>query len=246
MRSDRQIRVGVLYPDLLNIYADRGNLIFLRRRSELRGLQFSLVPISIGDRLDPDSIEMVYIGGGQDRDQNLCAEDLALHQAAALRACHAQSMPILAVCGGYQLLGSGYETEHGMMPGAGLLDLTTVRAEGPRLVGPCAVRTDLGGPTDGVVAGFENHAGRTELGASSIAFGTVISGHGNNGVDGLEGCRDGRLIGTYLHGPLLPKNWWLADWFLAAALDCEPSELSELNDRLERAAHAEALGAAGL
>jgi len=242
--STGELRVGVLYPDLLNIYADRGNLLFMQRRCEWRSLGFSVSGIGIGDRLDPATVDMVYIGGGQDRDQELCAEDLALAQRAALGEVVAAGKPLLAVCGGFQLLGRGYETDHGFLPGVALAGLTTRRVEGPRLVGPCAIRTPLAGPTDGVLAGFENHAGRTVLDDPATALGTVISGHGNDGSDGTEGFLSGSIVGTYLHGPLLPKNWWFADWLLASALGRHPEELEPLDDRLERAAHDEAVSAA--
>jgi CobQ-like glutamine amidotransferase family enzyme len=242
--AERGITVGVLYPDLLNIYADRGNLLFLRRRCEWRGIPFRLLGVGLGQSLEPDAVDLVYIGGGQDRDQELCAEDLALLKRESLEEIARRDIPLLAVCGGYQLLGSGYETDHGTLPGAGIADLSTTRSNGPRLVGPCAIQTDLGGPTNGVLAGFENHAGRTRLGDSGSALGRVISGHGNNGSDGTEGYRSGNTVGTYLHGPLLPKNWWFADWLLARCLGIDVEELSALDDRLERAAHSEALRAA--
>ena len=234
----------MLYPDLLNIYADRGNLLFLRRRCEWRGIPFAMIGIGLGEQLDPDAVNLVYIGGGQDRDQELCAEDLALLKRDSLEEIVRRDTPLLAVCGGYQLLGSGYETDHGTLPGAGIADLATTRSDASRLVGPCAIQTDLGGPTDGVLAGFENHAGRTRLGDPATSLGKVIAGHGNNGADGLEGYRSGNTIGTYLHGPLLPKNWWFADWLLAQCLGRAVGDLEPLDDTLERRAHAEALNAA--
>lgn len=244
-RGDR-LRAAVLYPDLMNIYADRGNILFLRRRCEWRGIGFELRGVAIGERFAPDAVDLLYIGGGQDRDQELCAEDMAMHQQSSLRQCAADGKPILAVCGGYQLLGRSYQTDHGTLPGAALAPLSTASSTAGRLVGPTAIRTDLGGPTEGIVAGFENHAGRTTLDDPANAFGRVLAGHGNNGRDGTEGYRSGSVIGTYLHGPLLPKNWWLADWLIASALGRSPDELTPLDDTLERAAHREALSAAGL
>lgn len=240
------MRIGVLYPDLLNIYADRGNLLYMQRRCEWRGIGFSVVELGLGEKLDPGSVDMLYIGGGQDRDQALCADDLIETKRDAVIECDSAGMPILAVCGGYQLLGRSYATEDGEIPGLGIAPLSTVREPGPRLIGPCAIRTDLGGPTGGVLAGFENHGGRTELDSQSDALGSVLSGHGNNGRDRLEGFRRGNLIGTYLHGPLLPKNWWFADHLLAASLGRHPDELAELDSTAEIAAHREALGATGL
>jgi CobQ-like glutamine amidotransferase family enzyme len=239
--------VCALYPDLMNIYADRGNLLLLERRCRWRGLEFSLTGSGLGDELDPDAADLFYIGGGQDRDQALCAEDLAsAAKRDALHAAAARGAVILAVCGGYQLLGHSYELGDETLPGVGLVDLHTVRTEGPRLIGNVAieVKLDPEGPTR-VLAGFENHGGRTHLGAGASPLGRVLSGHGNNGSDRLEGVRRANVIGTYLHGPLLPKNAWFADWLIAAALgSAEP--LAPLEDQLEAAAHAEARRAAGL
>ncbi len=244
-RTDR-LRVGVLYPDLLNIYADRGNLTFLQRRCEWRSIGFEVVDLKIGSEVDPDSVDLLYIGGGQDRDQALCANDLVTVKQQGVAAAVAGGTPLLAVCGGYQLLGRAYETADGEISGINLAGFTTVRSSQPRLVGPCAIRTDLPGPTGGVLAGFENHAGRTLLDDPKSALGTVIAGSGNDGNDSTEGFRDGNLIGTYLHGPLLPKNWWLADWLIAKALKREPEDLSKLEDSLEREAHRSALLACGI
>jgi CobQ-like glutamine amidotransferase family enzyme len=238
------LRVCSLYPDLMNIYADRGNLLMLRRRAEWRGLAFVQSSAGLGEELDPDGADLFYIGGGQDRDQRLCAFDLAERKRDALAAAAARGAVILAVCGGYQLLGHSYELGDELLPGAGLVDLRTVRADGPRLIGNVAIEVQLHeGEPPRVLAGFENHGGRTHLGAGARALGRVLSGHGNNGTDGFEGVRDGNLIGTYLHGPLLPKNAWFADWLIAAAL--RPGEpLTPLADELEDAAHAEARKAA--
>ena len=149
---------------------------------------------------------------------------------------------VLAVCGGYQLLGNGYQLGDEELPGVGLVDLRTVREEGPRLIGNCAIEADLGtGPR--TIAGFENHGGRTYLGAGEQPLGRVLKGHGNNGRDGAEGVHRGNVIGTYLHGPLLPKNVWLADRLIELALDVE---LEPLDDRLEDAAHDSARRAAGV
>ena len=153
---------------------------------------------------------------------------------------------MLAVCGGYQLLGHSYELGDEVLPGAGLVDLETVRAEAPRLIGNAAIEIDLGTGEPVVLAGFENHGGRTHLAPGESALGRVLRGHGNNGDDGLEGVRRGRVIGTYLHGPLLPKNSHFADWLIAEALGVDPSELAPLDDAPEHAAHAEARHAAGL
>ena len=245
------LRVCALYPDLMNIYADRGNLLMLERRCEWRGLGFALSAAGLEDELDPDGADLYYIGGGQDRDQRLCAEDLAGPKRAALHAAADRGAVVLAVCGGYQLLGRSYELGDETLPGVGLVDLETVRVDGPRLIGNVAIEVELPDPRTGepgerrVLAGFENHGGRTRLGSGAAPLGRVLRGHGNNGQDRQEGVRAGSVIGTYLHGPLLPKNAWFADWLIATALSLvEP--LAPLDDRLEDAAHTAARHAAGV
>jgi CobQ-like glutamine amidotransferase family enzyme len=236
--------VCALYPDLMNIYADRGNLLLLERRCAWRGLGFELSAARLGEELDPDSADLFYIGGGQDRDQSLCARDLASVKRDALHTAAARGAVILAVCGGYQLLGHSYELGHETLPGVGLVDLNTVRSDGPRLIGNVAIEVELSPGERRVLAGFENHAGRTVLSSGATPLGRVLRGHGNNGRDGHEGVRAGSVIGTYLHGPLLPKNAWFGDWLIRTALDLP--ELAPLEDRLEDAAHAEARRAAGV
>jgi CobQ-like glutamine amidotransferase family enzyme len=229
----------------MNIYADRGNLLVLERRSRWRGIGFELVSSGLGEVLDPDAADLFYIGGGQDRDQKLCALDLAESKREALENVAARGAVILAVCGGYQLLGHSYQLADETLPGIGLLDATTVREEGPRLIGNAAIEVELepGRPT--VLAGFENHGGRTYLGPEGSALGRVLKGCGNNGKDRLEGARRGNVIGTYLHGPLLPKNTWFADWLISTALGV-PLPSQKLGDELEAAAHASARQAAGI
>ena len=157
------LRVCALYPDLMNIYADRGNLTVLERRCAWRGLGFALTGVGVGEEVDPDAHDLFYMGGGQDRDQALCARDLAEGKRDALHAAAARGAVVFAVCGGYQLLGHGYELDGERLPGAGLVDLETVREPGERLIGNVAISLDLpGGPPD--LAGFENHGGRTYLG----------------------------------------------------------------------------------
>jgi CobQ-like glutamine amidotransferase family enzyme len=239
-----ELRVCALYPDLMNIYADRGNLQLLQRRCEWRGIGFTLLGSGLGEPLDPDAHDLFYIGGGQDRDQALCAEDLATVKRDALHAAAARGAVIFAVCGGYQLLGHGYELGGERLPGVGLVDLETVREDGPRLIGNVAIELD-----GRVLAGFENHGGRTRLGTSATPLGRVLKGHGNDGRSGFEGVRGGprgNVVGTYLHGPLLPKNAWFADWLTASALGQDPGDLTPLDDALEDAAHAAARRAAGL
>jgi len=238
------LRVCALYPDLMNIYADRGNLLMLKRRCEWRGLRFELSGAGIGDVLDAENPDLFYMGGGQDRDQQLCAEDLHVHKRDGLVAAAARGALVLGVCGGYQLLGHSYQLGDEVLPGVGLLDVRTVRSDEPRLIGNAAIEVSLPGAESRVLAGFENHGGRTHLGEAQ-PLGRVLHGHGNNGHDGLEGAWDGNVIGTYLHGPLLPKNSWFADWLIAMALG-EHVRLGPLDDALEQLAHAEARRAAGL
>jgi CobQ-like glutamine amidotransferase family enzyme len=234
-----------LYPDLMNIYADRGNLLLLERRCEWRGIGFELLSSHLGEPLDPDVADLFYLGGGQDRDQERCAYDLVEFKRDALTQAGARGAVILGVCGGYQLLGHSYEMPEETLPGLGLIDITTVREQGPRLIGNVAIEAELSPGRPRVLAGFENHGGRTYVGAGSRPLGRVLKGHGNNGKDGHEGVRDGNVLGTYLHGPLLPKNVWLADWLIEAALGLA-QPLARLDDELETAAHGEARRAAGL
>ena len=237
------LRVCGLYPELMNIYADRGNIAVLRARCEWRGLGFELEASSLRDPLDPDAHDLFYIGGGQDRDQAAVAHDMAATKRAALHAAAERGAVVLAVCGGYQLLGHFYELGGEQLPGVGLVDLRTVREEGPRLIGNCAIEADLGGGPR-VIAGFENHGGRTYLGQDERPLGRVLAGHGNNGRDGFEGVHRHNVIGTYLHGPLLPKNVWLADRLIELALGIELEPLA--CDSVEDAAHGSARRAAGV
>jgi len=233
-----ELRLLALYPEQMNIYADRGNIIFLRRRCEWRGIGFSHAVAGPGERIDPDEHDLLYLGGGQDRDQRAVAADMVETKRGALAKAVEEGAVLLAVCGGYQLLGHSYQLGEERMPGLGLVDLETVREPGPRLIGNVAIEVDLGaGPR--TLAGFENHGGRTYLGDGSQPLGRVIEGFGNNGRDGLEGARRDNLIGTYLHGPLLPKNAWLADHLIASALERrygERPQLQPLDDTLELAA----------
>ena len=239
-----ELRVCALYPDLMNIYADRGNLLLLERRCAWRGIGFTVTAAGLGDAVDPGAHDLFYLGGGQDRDQRLCAYDLVETKRDALHAAAGEGKIVLGVCGGYQLLGHSYELGDEEIPGIGLVDLRTVRAEtGDRLIGNVAIEVELDGGAR-VLAGFENHGGRTELGAEASALGRVLRGHGNDGRSGYEGVRSGSVIGTYLHGPLLPKNAWFADWLIARGAGVDA--LEPLDDRLEDAAHASARRAAGL
>ena len=226
--------IGHLYPEYLNIYADRGNIAVFQQRCHWRGIGFEVREYEPGGAL-PEA-DLYYLGGGQDRDQMLVAQDLQ-GKAADLRTAVADGASVLAVCGGYQLLGHRYRGHHGDdMPGTGLVDLETVAVEGAdRLIGNISLECDLGEAGRHTLVGFENHAGRTHLGQGLQPLGRVVRGRGNNGEDGQEGVRDGRIIGTYVHGPLLPKNPWLADLIIAEALERRHGrvELAPLDDALE-------------
>src|SRR5580704_5004538 len=228
----RTLRVCALYPDLMNIYADRGNLFVLQRRCEWRGIGFQLSGSGLDEALDGATHDIYYIGGGQDRDQLLCAEDLVGGKRKALHEAASRGAIVLGVCGGYQLLGESYTLGDNQLLGVGLLDIRTVREPGERLIGNVAIEVDLDGEKR-VLAGFENHGGRTYLGSQATPLGRVLKGHGNDGRSGFEGARAGNTIGTYLHGPLLPKNAWFADWLIATALGINVDALRSLEDDLE-------------
>ncbi len=236
-----RIRVAHLYPDYLNIYADRGNIAVFARRTALRGHALDVTPIGLQQPVEAGAFDLLYVGGGQDREQALVAPDLAA-KGAGIRAAVEAGAALLAVCGGYQLLGRGYRGRDGsFMPGAGLFPHETIAGE-RRMIGDVLLECELEPGVRRTLAGFENHAGRTKLDAGAEPLGRVVAGFGNDGESGYEGCRVAAAIGTYLHGPLLPRNPWLADWLLARALahatGSEPPALEQLDDELEAAAHA--------
>jgi lipid II isoglutaminyl synthase (glutamine-hydrolysing) len=235
-----KIVVGHLYPDYLNIYADRGNIAVLARRAAWRGHELDVRTVSVREPVRPGEHDLLYVGGGQDREQALVAEDLSA-KAESVREAVAGGTALLAVCGGYQLLGRSYRDLRGAdLPGIGLFPLETVAGE-RRMIGDVLLECELEPGVRRTLAGFENHAGRTYLDEGAEPLGRVVAGFGNDGESGWEGCRVGRAVGTYLHGPLLPRNPWFADWLLAQALAHrlgEPPELEPLPDELERDAHA--------
>jgi lipid II isoglutaminyl synthase (glutamine-hydrolysing) len=237
------ITIVPIFPELLSIYADRGNVRVLEQRARWRDLPVSVAPVPFGGTLDPATADVILLGGGQDRDQLLVADAL-IALTPAIRSALDDGAALLAVCGGYQLLGHRYRGHQGDdMPGTSLVDLETVA--GPtRLIGNVLIESTLGGGRHEVV-GFENHAGRTYLGPGLEPLGRVVAGAGNNGEDGTEGCMSGRIVGTYIHGPLLPKNPWLADHLLAWALDRRGMDaaLAPIDDGFERRA---AAGAAAI
>jgi CobQ-like glutamine amidotransferase family enzyme len=241
-----ELRLCALYPEQMNIYADRGNIMLLRRRCEWRGIGFEYAAAGPSETVDPAAHDFLYMGGGQDRDQKIVAADLVQTKRQALADAVDDGAVLLAVCGGYQLLGHSYQLGDERIEGLGLADLETVREPGPRLIGNVEIEVDLDGRPRHL-AGFENHGGRTYLGPDATPLGRVIRGFGNNGNDEREGVRRRNMIGTYLHGPLLPKNVWLADRLIQLALgrrDGTEPELEPLDDALEAAAHESAHRAA--
>ncbi|MCY0902279.1 MAG: glutamine amidotransferase [Firmicutes bacterium] len=235
----RAIKVAHLFPELLNLYADQGNLAVLCQRGARRDVSVEVVPVRLGDPLQLGDFDLLLLGGGSDREQAVVAREL-FRYADDIKAGIELELPVLAVCGGYQLLGQYYELPDGTrIPGLGAVDVVT--KAGPanqRLIGNVAITWDHGSARDhNTVVGFENHGGRTFHDYN--ALGKVIRGHGNNGVDGKEGIVYKGVIGTYIHGPLLPKNPHVADFLLQRALRYRghPDHLDDLDDGLEWLAH---------
>lgn len=220
-----------LFPELLNLYGDGGNVMTLRRRCEWRNIPVQVTEVGMGDSIDFSSADIVFIGGGADREQ-LIVKDAMMSRKADLSSYVADAGVLLAVCGGYQFLGHHYAMDDVVVDGLGIVDMETVRGEG-RLIGNAVVKSDI---SDIPVVGFENHGGRTTLGSGVAPFGRVLAQtRGNNGEDGGEGVHQGNLIGTYLHGPLLPKNPQVADHLISRALERrgDSAELAPLDDAVE-------------
>ena len=238
-----ELKLVHLYPDVLNLYGDRGNILCLRRRMEWRGLGVQVEEKPIGSDASLRGADLIFIGGGQDFEQEALLEDLHRGKDAALRSAVADGVPVLAICGGYQMLGNYYETHDGVRCDfVGAVDLYTVGGE-KRMIGNYLFR--CGQESGGMeVVGFENHSGRTWLGKGVQPLGRVLAGCGNNGEDGTEGVRYNNVFGTYSHGPLLPKNPALCDEILRTALERKygKAELSPLDDGPEQKAFAEIAG----
>lgn len=231
-----KLNICHMYPDLLNLYGDRGNIMAFSRRCLWRGIQVEVHPVSIGDPVSFSRMDFVFLGGGSDREQNLMAVDL-MDRTGELREAIEDQLVVLAICGGYQLLGKYYRTLTGdVIPGLDILDLYTEGGE-KRLIGNVAVEVDLDGDRN-IITGFENHSGRTFLG-NLEPLGKVLAGHGNNGQDSGEGARYKNVLCSYLHGPLLPKNPFLTDHLISRALQRRYGEahLEPLNDTIELAAN---------
>jgi CobQ-like glutamine amidotransferase family enzyme len=233
-----KLTVGWLYSDLMNIYGDRGNILTLLKRAEWHGLEPKLVELGRGPSTEMQDVDVFFFGGGQDREQALIYEDLRTHKQSQLETAVEEGAQVLAVCGGYQLLGHYYQTADGQkFDGIGLIDVTT-NAGKRRSIGDVVVQTTIEGLTPSTLVGFENHSGRTFLGPKAKPLGRVRVGFGNNGEDHTEGCLQGGVLGTYLHGSLLPKNPQLADHLIRSALRRRGiTELAPLDDAVEIAAH---------
>jgi CobQ-like glutamine amidotransferase family enzyme len=229
------LRIGWLYGHEMNIYGDRGNVLALLHRARRRGLAAEVEISGVGDRLDVQRYDILFWGGGQDREQIAVSADLQGQKGRDLKAAILDGVPMLAICGGYQLLGDGYRPYDGdTLPGIEALDITS-EAGPTRFIGNVVVDSREFGD----LVGFENHSGLTFLGPSVEPLGRVQVGHGNNGRDGYEGARFHNTIGCYLHGALLPKNPQVTDWLISRAMERRGqfNELPFLDDSIERTAH---------
>ena len=235
-----ELKICHLYPDVLNLYGDGGNIICMQKRLFWRGLGAEVVRLPLGSKTSLSGFDIVFIGGGQDFEQQVLLADLHRGRADEIRAAANDGVVFLTICGGYQMMGHYYETFDGKRCDfIGLLDLCTVGAK-QRMIGNYKFRcTESAGGS--VVVGFENHSGRTMLGPSLEPLGTVLAGFGNNGEDRTEGAHWKNVFGTYSHGPMLPKNPAFCDVLLATALERKygRAELEPLDDTAETAAHDE-------
>ena len=244
--SEKTLRICHLYPDLLNLYGDRGNILCMRRRLEWRGIDAEVTEVTVGQQADFTQFDLFFIGGGQDFEQEVLLSDLKAGKGSEIKAAIADGKTFLTICGGYQILGHEWLLGDEVVQGLGIVDMTTERAaggSGDRLIDNIVLTSPL---AKRPVVGYENHAGRTHLGAGVEPFGAVASstGHGNNDADKQDGVRYKNVVGTYLHGPLLPKNPQVADALLARALERRARragvpvpELAPLDDAVENAAN---------
>lgn len=233
--SERTIRIAHLYPELLNLYGDGGNILVLKKRLEWRGIGCEVVEVHVDDRPSFSDVDIAFIGGGSDREQRIVCEHLLAEQAE-LSAFVEDGGALGAVCGGYQLLGHSYLMGDEKVQGLSLVDLYTDRGS-PRLIGNIAIESRI---CERPIVGYENHGGRTHLGSGVEPLGRVVHGHGNDGESGFEGCLYKNVVGTYIHGPLLPKNPGVADFLISRALERKygAGELEPLDDTEENAANA--------
>lgn len=229
-----KLTIGHLYPDLLNLYGDRGNIQCLMKRCQWRGIEAETISFELNDRIDFSGLDIVLLGGGSDREQMIVCEKLKEIQEDFKKYVELNGV-VIAICGGYQLLGKYYKTDQGMINGLDLVDMYTEQGDG-RLIDNIVLKSEL---FDMPIVGFENHGGRTCI-KENRPLGKVLSGAGNDGVSGYEGVIYKNVIGTYLHGPLLPKNPQLADWLILRALQKKYGaevELTELDDTQEKEAN---------
>ena len=237
-----KIRICHLYPEVLNLYGDRGNIICMKQRLLWRGIECEVDSLGIGEHKDLTGYDLFFMGGGQDFEQEVLLEDLRSGAGQDIRAAILDGKTFLCICGGYQILGNYYETQDGQRcEFLGAVDLYTVGRK-KRLIGNYAYT--LGGRSAGeTVVGFENHSGRTYLGRGVRPLGRVIAGYGNNGEDGTEGVHYKNVFGTYSHGPVLPKNPVLCDRILGCALKRKygTADLEPLEDAFEKQAHSSVL-----
>ena len=237
-----RLRIGHLYPDLMNLYGDRGDVTVLVKRAQWRGIEVELIPIYLGDDV-PSDIDIFFMGGGQDREQRILAPDLVDCKGEGLKKLANNGTVFLGICGGYQLFGHYYRPKgETLLEGLGILDVYT-EAGDTRFIGNVLVNSKLASYEDKTLVGFENHSGRTYLGNLARPIGEIRVGYGNNGKDKTEGAFQNNVFGTYLHGPLLPKNPWFADLLIERALTRKyPGfKLSSLDDTLELNAHKRAV-----
>ena len=228
--DNHKLVIAHLYPELLNLYGDSGNILCLRKRMTWRGIEAEVREVHVGDTPSFADVDLVFIGGGSDREQRIVC-DFLLRQRAELAAYVEDDGVLAAVCGGYQLLGESYLLDDQKVPGLSLVDLYTDRGS-PRIIGNIAIESDV---SPQPIVGYENHGGRTHLGQGVRPLGKVLHGHGNDASSGYEGCRYRNVLGTYIHGPLLPKNPGVADWLIARALQRRygTAELEPLDDAVE-------------
>jgi lipid II isoglutaminyl synthase (glutamine-hydrolysing) len=248
-RKPMQLKLAHLYPKLMNIYGDRGNILCFLHRCRTRGIDLQVQELEPGDKLNWKDFDILFMGGAQDRQQQRVAEDLVKVKGKPLKEAAEHGTVILAVCGGYQLVGQFYRSADGSeLPGAGILDLHTEHpgADAERFIGNVVARWSSGGnggANSATLVGFENHGGRTFLGGRAQPLAQIVSGYGNNGQDGTEGAVYKNVYGTYLHGSLLPKNPAFADHLIGIALArrYKGARLEAIDDRVEETAHAEAV-----
>lgn len=239
MRKETRMKLEIchLYPDLMKIYGDRGNIEVLKKRCEWRGIEVAVNDLGITSTHSCESADMFFIGGGQDREQTIVCENLKQKAGKTILEAVEDGAPLLSVCGGYQLLGREFLTVDGeVLEGLGLFNVKTIGGE-RRFIGDVLAVSSIGAFPMFLI-GFENHGGITSLIDEAEPLAYVVSGHGNNGNDKTEGCITKNAVGTYLHGCLLPKNQWLADWLIGKAIERKygKSSLKELDDSLEKMA----------